>query len=64
MSNQLIEPPGALSGTFLDFPLATNLDDFDAHLDWRHEVNGETEGYSSPIRCAAKMPWIDKIAMG
>ncbi len=33
----------------------------DAHLDWRHEVNGETEGYSSPIRRASEMPWIDKI---
>ena len=33
----------------------------DAHLDWRHEVNGETEGYSSPIRRAAEMPWIEKI---
>jgi agmatinase len=33
----------------------------DAHLDWRHEVNGETEGYSSPIRRASEMPWIDRI---
>ncbi len=33
----------------------------DAHLDWRHEINGETEGYSSPIRRASQMPWIDKI---
>lgn len=33
----------------------------DAHSDWRHEVNGETEGYSSPIRRASEMPWIDKI---
>lgn len=33
----------------------------DAHLDWRHEVNGETEGYSSPIRRASEMPWIDHI---
>ena len=33
----------------------------DAHLDWRHEINGETEGYSSPIRRASEMPWIDKI---
>jgi agmatinase len=33
----------------------------DAHLDWRNEVNGETEGYSSPIRRASEMPWIDKI---
>ena len=33
----------------------------DAHLDWRHEVNGETEGYSSPIRRASEMPWIKEI---
>lgn len=33
----------------------------DAHLDWRHEVNGETEGYSSPIRRASEMPWIEAI---
>jgi len=33
----------------------------DAHLDWRHEVNGETEGYSSPIRRAAEMAWFGEI---
>ncbi|MDH5227272.1 MAG: agmatinase [Gammaproteobacteria bacterium] len=33
----------------------------DAHLDWRHEVNGETEGYSSPIRRASELPWIRHI---
>ena len=33
----------------------------DAHLDWRDEINGEKEGYSSPIRRASEMPWIDKI---
>jgi agmatinase len=33
----------------------------DAHLDWRHEINGETEGYSSPIRRASEMPWIEDI---
>jgi agmatinase len=33
----------------------------DAHLDWRDEVNGEKEGYSSPIRRASEMPWFDKI---
>ena len=33
----------------------------DAHLDWRHEINGETEGYSSPIRRASEMPWIKGI---
>ncbi len=33
----------------------------DAHLDWRNEVNGETRGYSSPIRRASEMPWISGI---
>ena len=33
----------------------------DAHLDGRDEVNGEKEGYSSPVRRASEMPWIDKI---
>lgn len=33
----------------------------DAHLDWRNEINGETEGYSSPIRRASEMPWIEAI---
>lgn len=33
----------------------------DAHLDWRDEVNGVREGYSSPIRRASEMPWIKGI---
>ena len=33
----------------------------DAHLDWRDEVNGEHEGYSSPIRRAAEMAWFGEI---
>ena len=33
----------------------------DAHLDWRDEINGEREGYSSPIRRASEMPWIRDI---
>ncbi len=33
----------------------------DAHLDWRNEINGVTEGYSSPIRRASEMPWIGEI---
>lgn len=33
----------------------------DAHLDWRHEVNGETDGYSSPIRRASEMDWFGSI---
>jgi agmatinase len=33
----------------------------DAHLDWREEINGETEGYSSPIRRASELPWVEAI---
>ena len=33
----------------------------DAHIDWRHEVNGITEGPSSAMRRASEMPWIDKL---
>jgi agmatinase len=33
----------------------------DAHLDWRDEVNGVREGYSSPIRRASEMPHIGEI---
>ncbi len=33
----------------------------DAHLDWRDAVNGEREGYSSPIRRASEMAHIDRI---
>lgn len=33
----------------------------DAHLDWRDEVNGVREGYSSPIRRASEMPHVTTI---
>lgn len=33
----------------------------DAHLDWRDEVNGAREGYSSTIRRASEMKHVDKI---
>lgn len=33
----------------------------DAHLDWRDEVNGVTEGRSSPVRRASEMPHIRDI---
>jgi agmatinase len=33
----------------------------DAHIDWRHEVHGITNGYSSTMRRASEMPWVDKI---
>lgn len=43
------------------FETKVTLVHVDAHLDWRNEINGETEGYSSTIRRASEMPWIDKI---
>jgi agmatinase len=33
----------------------------DAHLDWRDDVDGVPEGYSSPIRRASEMDHIDRI---
>ena len=33
----------------------------DAHLDWREHVNGEANGYSSPIRRASELDWIGPI---
>jgi agmatinase len=33
----------------------------DAHIDWRDEVNGVREGYSSPIRRASELSHIDRI---
>jgi agmatinase len=34
---------------------------FDAHLDWRDDVNGAREGYSSPIRRASEMDHVEEI---
>lgn len=33
----------------------------DAHLDWRDNVSGVSEGYSSPMRRASEMDWIGDI---
>ena len=33
----------------------------DAHIDYRDEVNGIRDGYSSPMRRAAEMPWVGRI---
>src|SRR5690606_37536914 len=33
----------------------------DAHLDYRDEVDGVREGYSSPMRRAAEMPHVERI---
>ena len=33
----------------------------DAHMDWRDEVNGEREGYSSPIKRASELKSVNSI---
>ncbi len=33
----------------------------DAHIDYRDEVGGERHGYSSPMRRAAEMPWVERV---
>jgi agmatinase len=33
----------------------------DAHIDYRDEVEGARHGYSSPMRRAAEMPWVERI---
>lgn len=33
----------------------------DAHIDYRDEVNGERNGYSSPMRRASEMSFVDRI---
>ncbi len=33
----------------------------DAHMDWRDDVNGVKEGYSSPMRRASELDWIGPI---
>jgi len=33
----------------------------DAHIDWRDEVNGVRDGYSSPIRRASELPHVGRI---
>ena len=34
---------------------------FDAHLDYRDDVNGINDGYSSPMRRCAEMSWVKRI---
>ena len=33
----------------------------DAHIDFRDEVGGVRDGYSSPMRRASEMPWVERI---
>ena len=38
-----------------------NILQIDAHIDWRDEVGGIAHGFSSPMRRASELPWIDRI---
>lgn len=38
-----------------------NILQIDAHLDFRDEVNGIPDGYSSPMRRIAEMPWVGRV---
>jgi agmatinase len=33
----------------------------DVHMDLRDEVGGVRDGYSSPMRRASEMPWVERI---
>jgi len=52
-------PPLAIRGLERQAPVTVLQ--FDAHLDYRDEVNGIADGYSSPMRRAAEMPWVERI---
>ena len=45
----------------LDSKEDVTLVHIDAHMDWRDEVNGAREGYSSPIRRASEMDHFNQI---
>ena len=49
--------PIAVFQAFSDQPPFAILQ-VDAHIDWRDEVNGIKDGYSSTMRRASEMPWI------
>lgn len=52
-------PIPVLRGLDADGPIT--LVQIDQHLDWRQEVNGVTQGYSSPIRRASEMAHVQDI---
>jgi agmatinase len=59
---------GTDEGGFIPFVRAYNTYDglcvvhIDAHIDWRHERHGVLEGYSSGMRRASEMPWVQSMA--
>lgn len=52
--------PALVLAAFEEFGPLTVLQ-FDAHLDFRDEVKGVRDGYSSPMRRASEMAWVEKI---
>ena len=52
--------PPMVVGAYRDFK-RIHLLHIDAHIDFRDEVRGVRDGYSSPIRRIREMPWIDRI---
>lgn len=38
-----------------------NIVQVDAHIDWRDEINGVHDGYSSPMRRASELPHVSRI---
>lgn len=52
-------PIPVLRGYADDGPLT--VVQIDAHLDFRDEVAGVRDGYSSPMRRASEMPWVERI---
>jgi agmatinase len=52
--------PPIVVGAYRDFK-RIHLLHVDAHIDFRDEVRGVREGYSSPIRRIREMPWVDRI---
>jgi len=59
---------GTDEGGFIPFVRAYNSFDaicvvhIDAHIDWRNQRHGVLEGYSSGMRRASEMPWVNAMA--
>lgn len=52
-------PPLAVAAFEAHGPV--NVLQIDAHLDFRDEVNGIRDGYSSPMRRISEMPWVSRV---
>ena len=58
-----IDIPGIPCGLscWEEFSRPVTLVHVDAHLDWRQQSNGVSEGFRSPLRPASERPWIEHI---